>query len=112
MQSNVAKEPAAPRPVRGTFTDIKGMSFEAALKELEQIVTKLERGDADLEQSIDIYERGEALRAQCAGQSIGHCAPRLRHRKRGLAPLNTHIRLPFRGRVLCFEFACSVASLH
>jgi len=65
MQSNAVKEPAAPRPARGAFADIKGMSFEAALKELEQIVTKLERGDADLEQSIDIYERGEALRTHC-----------------------------------------------
>src|SRR5271166_5279878 len=65
MQENAIKEPAAPRPARGAFSDIKGMSFEAALKELEQIVTKLERGDADLEQSIDIYERGEALRVHC-----------------------------------------------
>jgi exodeoxyribonuclease VII small subunit len=41
------------------------MSFETALKELEQIVTRLERGDVELEQSIDIYERGEALRSHC-----------------------------------------------
>jgi exodeoxyribonuclease VII small subunit len=65
MQTNAVKEPAAPRQARGQFSDIKAMSFEAALKELEQIVTKLERGDTDLEQSIDIYERGEALRAHC-----------------------------------------------
>jgi exodeoxyribonuclease VII small subunit len=66
MQTNAVKEPAAaPRPGRGAFADIKGMSFEVALKELEQIVTRLERGDVDLEQSIDIYERGEALRAHC-----------------------------------------------
>jgi exodeoxyribonuclease VII small subunit len=65
MQTNVINEPVAPKAARGAFGDIKGMSFEAALKELEQIVTRLERGDADLEQSIDIYERGEALRAHC-----------------------------------------------
>jgi exodeoxyribonuclease VII small subunit len=65
MQTNAVKEQAAPRPARNGFPDIKGMNFESALKELEQIVTKLERGDADLEQSIDIYERGEALRAHC-----------------------------------------------
>ena len=41
------------------------MTFEQALKELEQIVTRLERGDVDLEPSIEIYERGEALRAHC-----------------------------------------------
>ncbi len=65
MQTNAVKEPPAPRPGRSPFADIKGMSFEVALKELEQIVTRLERGDVDLEQSIDIYERGEALRAHC-----------------------------------------------
>lgn len=65
MQNNAIKEPSAPRQARGAFADIKGMNFEAALKELEQIVTRLERGDVDLEQSIEIYERGEALRAHC-----------------------------------------------
>ncbi len=65
MQTNAVKETAAPRTPRGQFGDIKAMSFESALKELEQIVTRLERGDVDLEQSIEIYERGEALRAHC-----------------------------------------------
>lgn len=65
MQNNALKEPSAPRQVRNPGGDIKGMSFETALKELEQIVTRLERGDVDLEQSIEIYERGEALRAHC-----------------------------------------------
>jgi exodeoxyribonuclease VII small subunit len=65
MQTNPIKEPPVPRQPRSPFGDIKGMSFEAALKELEQIVTRLERGDVDLEQSIEIYERGEALRAHC-----------------------------------------------
>lgn len=65
MQPNAIKEPPAPRQPRNPFADIKGMSFEFALKELEQIVTRLERGDVDLEQSIEIYERGEALRAHC-----------------------------------------------
>ncbi len=48
-------------------SDIKDMSFEMALKELEQIVGRLERGDVELEESITIYERGEALRARCDG---------------------------------------------
>jgi exodeoxyribonuclease VII small subunit len=47
--------------------DIKTMSFEQALKELESIVDRLERGDVELEASIQIYERGEALRAHCDG---------------------------------------------
>jgi exodeoxyribonuclease VII small subunit len=45
--------------------DIKEMSFESALKELEAIVGRLERGDVELEESINIYERGEALRDHC-----------------------------------------------
>ncbi len=45
--------------------DIKSLTFEQALKELEQIVGKLERGDVELEPSIALYERGEALRSHC-----------------------------------------------
>ena len=45
--------------------DIREMAFERALKELEHIVGRLERGDVDLEESIAIYERGEALREHC-----------------------------------------------
>lgn len=45
--------------------DIGDMSFERALKELEAIVGRLERGDVELEESITIYERGEALRNHC-----------------------------------------------
>ena len=49
-------------------TDVKTMSFEDALGELEGIVDKLERGDVPLEQSITIYERGAALKAHCEAQ--------------------------------------------
>jgi exodeoxyribonuclease VII small subunit len=45
--------------------DIATMSFEVALRELEQIVGKLESGQAPLAESIAIYERGEALKARC-----------------------------------------------
>ncbi|MFC3528181.1 exodeoxyribonuclease VII small subunit [Paracoccus mangrovi] len=41
------------------------MSFEEAMKELEATVGKLEHGDATLEESIALYERGAALRAHC-----------------------------------------------
>jgi exodeoxyribonuclease VII small subunit len=41
------------------------LSFEAALKELEEIVTKLEQGEVDLEESIQFYERGQLLKAHC-----------------------------------------------
>ena len=45
--------------------DIKSLSFEAALSQLEEIVGKLESGRAPLAESIAIYERGEALKAHC-----------------------------------------------
>ena len=64
MQTDTVQEAVSRQP-RMSFADIRAMSFETALKELEQIVTRLERGDVELEQSIDIYERGEALRAHC-----------------------------------------------
>ena len=45
--------------------DISAMNFEKALAELETIVAKLESGKVDLEESIKIYERGDALRIHC-----------------------------------------------
>ena len=45
--------------------DVKAMTFEQALEALERIVDDLERGDVPLDQSIRIYERGEALKAHC-----------------------------------------------
>ncbi|PCH47316.1 MAG: exodeoxyribonuclease VII small subunit [Hyphomicrobiales bacterium] len=46
--------------------DIKDLSFEQALDELETIVNDLERGDVSLDKSIATYERGEALKKHCA----------------------------------------------
>lgn len=48
--------------------DVKAMSFEQALDELEKIVGKLESGQAPLQESIAIYERGETLKAHCEAQ--------------------------------------------
>ncbi len=45
--------------------DIPSMAFEKALGDLEQIVQKLERGEVALEESIALYERGEALKKRC-----------------------------------------------
>lgn len=44
---------------------ITEMTFEVAMAELERIVDRLERGDVALEDSIAIYERGEALKSRC-----------------------------------------------
>ena len=52
--------------IRMTDTaSIKTLPFEKALAELEDIVRRLERGDVPLEDSIAIYERGEALKKHC-----------------------------------------------
>jgi exodeoxyribonuclease VII small subunit len=45
--------------------DVNGYSFEKAVAELESIVARLERGDVALDESIAIYERGEALKKHC-----------------------------------------------
>ena len=46
-------------------TEIADMSFEAAMAELEQVVDRLDRGEVPLEESITLYERGEALKKHC-----------------------------------------------
>jgi exodeoxyribonuclease VII small subunit len=45
--------------------DIVKMPFEAALAELEEIVDQLEKGAVALDESIRLYERGEALKKRC-----------------------------------------------
>ena len=48
-----------------TDRPISDLSFEDALRELETVVQRLERGDVALEESIALYERGAALKAAC-----------------------------------------------
>jgi exodeoxyribonuclease VII small subunit len=45
--------------------EITSLSFEEALAELDGIVARLEKGQAALEESIALYERGTALKAHC-----------------------------------------------
>jgi exodeoxyribonuclease VII small subunit len=45
--------------------EIQKMSFERAIDELESIVKRLEEGKVPLEESVTIYERGEALKRRC-----------------------------------------------
>jgi exodeoxyribonuclease VII small subunit len=56
LNNSISKKPAA---------DVGTMSFEAGLKELESIVARLEQGEVDLEDSIALYERGQALKSHC-----------------------------------------------
>ena len=41
------------------------LSFEDALKRLEEIVRTLERGEAPLDQSIELYQEGDKLKRHC-----------------------------------------------
>ena len=58
MAKTGTSAPAANPPV-------ETLSFEVALAELEGIVSRLEQGEVDLEDSIALYERGTALKAHC-----------------------------------------------
>ena len=58
MSSTVSPKPKPDTPVAE-------LSFEAALNELETIVGQLEQGEVDLEDSIALYERGQALKDHC-----------------------------------------------
>jgi len=51
-------EPASP-------SEIAALSFEDALNELEQIVRRLETGNAKLDEAIGAYERGALLKRHC-----------------------------------------------
>ena len=44
---------------------VETLSFEEAMRELEQVVDRLESGDAPLDASIALYERGAKLKAHC-----------------------------------------------
>ncbi|CAM3113091.1 Exodeoxyribonuclease 7 small subunit [Sphingomonas antarctica] len=45
--------------------DVATLSFEDALKRLEQVVRELESGEATLDKAIALYEEGEGLKRQC-----------------------------------------------
>lgn len=55
-------EPASPRP---DALDLTGLSYEQARDELVAVVARLEAGGASLEESLKLWERGEALAARC-----------------------------------------------
>src|ERR1700712_1096009 len=54
-----------PTKAKPDSAPVDQLSFELALKELEDIVSRLEQGEVDLEDSIALYERGQALKAHC-----------------------------------------------
>lgn len=51
--------------------DIEALSFEEAMAALEQVVARLESGQVSLEDSIELYTRGTALKAHCEAKLKG-----------------------------------------
>jgi exodeoxyribonuclease VII small subunit len=58
-QRTVPQQPAAPS------ADIDGLSYEQAREQLVAVVSQLEAGGVSLEESLALWERGEALAARC-----------------------------------------------
>ena len=46
-------------------SDVEQLSFEAALLRLEEIVRTLEKGEAPLDRSIELYQEGDRLKRDC-----------------------------------------------
>src|SRR3982074_2830481 len=76
MAQSAANPRITPRSIRATFettimadnnnhSDVQRLPFERAIEELESIVKRLEEGKVPLEESVAIYERGEALKRRC-----------------------------------------------
>jgi exodeoxyribonuclease VII small subunit len=55
----------APAMADQTPQDVAALSFEDALKRLEEIVRKLESGEASLDEAIQLYSEGDRLKQQC-----------------------------------------------
>ena len=51
--------------------DVSGLSYEQARDELVRVVAQLEQGSSTLEQSLELWERGEALAKRCEEWLIG-----------------------------------------
>jgi exodeoxyribonuclease VII small subunit len=56
---------ATPQSMDESIPDIAAMTFEEALRALEDVVRRLEGGEVPLDESIGLYERGEQLRRHC-----------------------------------------------
>ena len=54
-----------------TPADVASLSYEQARDELVQVVSRLEQGAATLEESLALWERGEALAQRCEEWLVG-----------------------------------------
>ena len=71
-----AEKPSKPAAAKASVSseanaDVAGLSYEAARDELVQVVAQLENGSATLEQSLALWERGEALASRCESWLTG-----------------------------------------
>ena len=71
-----AEKPSKPAAAKANVNseanaDVAGLSYEAARDELVQVVAQLENGSATLEQSLALWERGEALASRCESWLTG-----------------------------------------
>lgn len=64
----VATQPSLPE---NTVHDVASLSYEQARDELVHVVSELEQGSSTLEQSLALWERGEALAGRCEEWLIG-----------------------------------------
>jgi len=69
----VASSPSTPAPpaVSGAASGVADLSYEQARDELIRVVNELEQGSSTLEQSLALWERGEALARRCEEWLIG-----------------------------------------
>ena len=81
-------------------TDVSQLSFEAALARLEEIVRTLEKGEAPLDRSIELYQEGDRLKRHCearlkdAQARIEQIALRQRRQAGGAKALRCRLRSP------------------
>ncbi len=66
-----AAENPAPGSSDGAAPDVSGLSYEQARDELIRVVTELEQGSATLEDSLALWERGDALAKRCEEWLLG-----------------------------------------
>ena len=62
---------SARTPAAGSSDDVAALSYEQARDELVRVVGELEQGSATLEQSLALWERGEALARRCEEWLLG-----------------------------------------
>lgn len=60
-----AKDDGTPKAAKAVLSDIKNLTYEQARDELISIVAQLEGGQIGLEESMALWQRGEALATHC-----------------------------------------------